>query len=333
MFVPVVNSKNQPLMPTIPSRARRWIRSGRATPFWRKGIFCVRMNEEAGEERQEIVVGVDPGSKREGFTVKSCAHTYINIQTDAIYWVKARLDSKREARLNRRFRNLPYRKRRSNRRTNKRKRILPSIKARYDWKIQIIKNLQSIFCINKIIVEDIIANIKQKGGIFSVLQNSKKYFHDSLKKLGELYLIRGYETYNLRIKHGLNKISDKMSEKFEAHCVDSWVIANSLCEGPLDNKSIVRIVKIQFNRRQLHVFNPIKNGIRKTFGGTITLGLKRGSIIKHKKYGICYIGGAHKNRISLHSLEDGKRFCRSAKVDDCRFIAYNSIRSYVSKNK
>jgi hypothetical protein len=38
--VPVVDREGQPLMPTTPSRARRWIKDGEATPFFKRGIFC-----------------------------------------------------------------------------------------------------------------------------------------------------------------------------------------------------------------------------------------------------------------------------------------------------
>ena len=89
MFVPVVDKENKPLMPTKPSRARKWIKSGKATPFWKKGIFCVRLNTEPKDRQtQKIAVGIDPGSKKEAFTVKSEIHTYLNIQADAVTWVK-----------------------------------------------------------------------------------------------------------------------------------------------------------------------------------------------------------------------------------------------------
>ncbi len=53
-FVPVVNQSNQPLMPTTILRARRWIDSGRATPFYKKGIFCVRLNvAPSNNQKQE----------------------------------------------------------------------------------------------------------------------------------------------------------------------------------------------------------------------------------------------------------------------------------------
>jgi hypothetical protein len=84
MFVSVVDSQQQPLMPTTPARARRWVKSGKATPFWKGGVFCVRLNREpSARVRQPIAVGVDPGSKKEGYSVVSAAHTYLNIQADA----------------------------------------------------------------------------------------------------------------------------------------------------------------------------------------------------------------------------------------------------------
>jgi len=76
-YVPVVDKNGNPLMPTIPSRARRWIKSGKATPFWKGKLFCVRLNiEPSNNQTQPIVLGIDTGSKKEGFTAKSKSHTY-----------------------------------------------------------------------------------------------------------------------------------------------------------------------------------------------------------------------------------------------------------------
>jgi hypothetical protein len=41
MFVPVVDQNQNPLMPTTLSRARRWIKSGKATFFWKRGVLGV----------------------------------------------------------------------------------------------------------------------------------------------------------------------------------------------------------------------------------------------------------------------------------------------------
>jgi hypothetical protein len=89
MFVPVVDSNQRPLMPTTPSRARRWIKSGKATPFWKRGIFCVRLNvEPSNRNTQPIAAGIDSGSKREAITLKSQSHTYLNLLLHAVDWVK-----------------------------------------------------------------------------------------------------------------------------------------------------------------------------------------------------------------------------------------------------
>src|SRR5258708_23100744 len=89
MFVPVVDQNQQPLMPTTPARARRWIKGGKATAFWKGGLFCVRLNvEPSAREIQPVACGIDPGSKKEGLVVASAAHTYLNLQADAVTWVK-----------------------------------------------------------------------------------------------------------------------------------------------------------------------------------------------------------------------------------------------------
>ena len=81
IFVPVVDQEQHPLMPTIPSRARRWIKSRKVTGFWKGGLFCVRLGvEPSARGMQPLAVGVDPGSKQEGIVVASAAHTYTNIK-------------------------------------------------------------------------------------------------------------------------------------------------------------------------------------------------------------------------------------------------------------
>ena len=99
MFVPVVDQDQHPLMPTTAARAKRWIKSGKATAFWKGGIFGVRLNvEPSAREIQPIAVGIDPGSKREGYSVISAAHTYLNIQAEARTGVKAAEEQRREPR-------------------------------------------------------------------------------------------------------------------------------------------------------------------------------------------------------------------------------------------
>ena len=324
MFVPVVDSANKPLMPTAPSRARRWVREGKATYFWKKGVYCVRLNVEPSDRKtQDIAVGIDPGSKREGFTVKSESHTYLNIQANAIDWVKDAVEVRRNMRRARRFRNTPCRKNKLNR---NRYSFAPSTKARWQWKLRLCNWLKKMFPVTCFIVEDIKARTrkgcKKWNNSFSPLEVGKKWFYEEISKLGKLYTRQGYETKELRDSLGLKKSKAKLSDTFDAHCVDSWVLANYVVGGHLkpDNERILKIIPLRFHRRQLHALQPSKGSIRRPYGGTMSLGFKRGSLVNHAKFGLSLIGGFGKTGISLHNIETNDRVCRNAKAFDLKVI-------------
>jgi len=333
MFVPVVDQKNNPLMPTTPSRARRWIKSGKATPFYKKGIFCVRLNVKPSDnKKQDIAVGIDPGSKREAYTVKSESHTYLNILTETPDWVKKSVEVRKQMRKSRRQRKTPCRQPRWNRRSLRKNRIPPSTKARWQFKLNVCNVLQKLFPIEFYVIEDIKARAwrgrKRWNESFSPLEVGKKWFYSEIEKLGQLEKVQGYETKQLRDDLGLEKSSSKLADKFECHNIDSWVLANYMVGGHTkpDSKKLIKLVPIRFYRRQLHVLQPSKGGVRKRRGGTRSLGFKKGSLIKHIKYGLCYIGGTRNYRISLHSLDDGRRISQKARPKDCQFRCYQSTR-------
>lgn len=331
MFVPVVDSQNQPLMPTIPSRARRWIKSGKATPFWATGVWCVRLNVEPSKrETQSIAVGIDPGSKKEAFTVKSEAHTYLNLQADAVTWVKEHVETRRMMRRGRRSRKTPYRKMRSNRQINAVK-LPPSTRARWGWKLRLCRWLARYYPIETFVVEDVQA-VTRKGKSrwnrsFSPLEVGKQWFYAELGKIGQVKTLQGWETKTERDKLGLKKSKQKLSDSFDVHCVDSWVLANWWVGGhtKVDNPTMLYIVPLRFHRRQLHRLQPEKDGIRKPYGGTLSMGLKRGSWVKHRKYGVCYVGGTTGGTISLHSLQTGMRITK-VKPNTVQFLVRSSWR-------
>ena len=332
MFVPVVDANQRPLMPTTPSRARRWIRDGKATPFFNKGIFCVRLNTEAsGRDVQSIAIGIDPGAKKEGYTVKSEAHTFCNLNVDAVTWVNKTVLMRHYMRRDRRTRNTPCRASRKNRRQST---LPPSTLARWGWKLRVAKWLLKMFPVTAFVVEDIRAEIKKgqrRWNIsFSPLGAGKKWFYTELAKLGRLEIKQGWDTKALRDAAGLKKSGKKMAEVFSAHCVDSWVLANWLVGGHIvpDNEQLTLVTPLQFHRRQLHYLQPGKGGVRSRYGGTRSAGFKRGSTVSHSKRGICYVGGIGADgRISLHCIETGKRLCQNAKPEDIKFLAYSSQRT------
>ena len=130
---------------------------------------------------------------------------------------------------------------------------------------------------------------------------------------------------------GLEKTKNKLEDVFSAHNVDSWVLANNVVGGHNlpDNKKMIRVSPLHFSRRKLHYFQPSKNGERNRYGGTKSGKYTKGMLIKHKKYGICYVGGYMKNLgISLHKIPNGTRLCRNGKEKDIKVMCQNSWRMY-----
>lgn len=326
---PVVDSQNRTLMPTSSQRAKRWINSKKATPFFRKGIFCVRLNVEPSQRNyQPICLGINPGSKREAFTVKSQKHTYLNLQFHAVDWVKHAEEASTNARRARRQRKTPYRPQRLNR---KRGGIPPSTKARWQLKIRVAIALSSIFPISQIAIEDIKAktwkSAKRYNSSFSPLEVGKQWAYQELELLAPVIIYQGQDTFETRNSLGLKRSKNKLSVDFSAHAVDSWTLAYLVVGGDSipENTNVVECIPIRLHRRQLHVFNPGKDGYRRPYGGSRSQGLKRGAIVKHSKYGKCYVGGEDlkKSRISLHSFATGKRLTQGAKLCDVKHLAYN----------
>jgi hypothetical protein len=325
LFVPVVDQEQHPLMPTTPSRARRWIKSGKATHFWKGDLFCVRLNVEPSAQKvQPIAVGFDPGSKREGYSVASAAHTYANFQAEARSGVKgAERDSTRMRRA-RRNRHTPCRKPRQNRKHSKAK-IPPSTRARWHWKLRLATWLCKLFPVSCFVVENIKAKTKGKrrwDQSFSPLEVGKQWFYEELGKLAPVLTKQGYQTKDLREQLGLKKTGKKLAEVWEAHCIDAWVLAYSAVGGSTspDNTRLVCISPLTWHHRQLHRFEPERGGKRKPYGGTLSLGIKRGTLVKHPKWGKAYVGGTMEGKLSLHDTQTGKRLTQSAKVAECRPI-------------
>jgi hypothetical protein len=326
MFVPVVDQSQHPLMPTTPARARRWMRDGKATAFWKGGLFCLRLNREpSARESQPIAVGIDPGSKREGYSVLSAAHTYLNIQAEARDGVKEAEAVSTRMRRTRRGRKTPCRQPRQNRKQSKRK-LPPSTRARWQWKLRLATFLCQIFPVRIFVVEDVAARTKKGkrrwNTSFSPLEVGKHWFYEEMRKLAALKLMQGYKTKALREQLGFKKTSKKLAEVWEAHCVDAWCLAFSSVEGNTapDNRQLVGIAPLNWHHRQLRRFQPEKRGKRKSYGGTLSQGIKRGTLVIHPRWGKAYVGGTMDGKLSIHDLGTGKRLTQGARPTDCTVL-------------
>jgi hypothetical protein len=326
-MVPVLDRDKKPLMPCSEKRAKKLMEKGKAKPYWCKGVFCIILQVEPKTRyMQDVVVGIDPGSKFEGLTVKTEAHTLLNVQTEAKTDVSIKIDVRSSLRRSRRSRCTPYRKCRFNRSRNKGY-IPPSTKARWDYKISLVNWFRKMYPVTMVSIEDITARTK-KGAKkwnrnFSPIEVGKNYFRDFiLNNELKLFEFKGYETAEMRKSYNLKKNSNKSKQDFYTHCVDSWCIANEVIGGhtEVDNTKTIFLSPIKIYKRQLHVQKPIKGNIRKNFGSTRSMGIERGTLVKHPKWGFCLVGGNSKNRLSMHRLSDNKRLCQNARKEDLKIL-------------
>src|SRR5258708_1745543 len=135
-FVPVISSTGKALMPTDNKKADKLIERGRAIRGFDRGIFYIKLLDRENGYTQPIAIGIDPGAVKEALTVKSEAHTYLNIQADAVTWVSDAEETSTTMRRGRRSRKTPYRQLRVNRRAGQ-FRLPPSTRARWGWKLRL----------------------------------------------------------------------------------------------------------------------------------------------------------------------------------------------------
>lgn len=336
MRIPVVSHDNQPLMPTTPARARKWIQSGKAIKRWSDcGQFYVQLTTEpSGRDTQEIVIGVDPGKKYSGIGVQSArftlytAHLILPFQA-----VRDRMDNRRLMRRGRRGRRInrkvefPKRAHRQKRFSNRRQgKLPPSIRANRQLELRIVAELCKIYPVCEIRYEYIRADVDKTSGRkraksgkgFSPVMVGQRWMLEQLSKIALVVKVEGYQTAQTRNHLGLVKNkADKSKPEFNTHAVDGCAIAASHfveyrkyhrldMDGAnwfgsviITTSPFFVIRRPPYSRRQLHLMVPAIGGIRRKYGGSITRhGLRKGDLV-HSPKGIGSVSGDTEKQISV----------------------------------
>ena len=319
MRVPVLSPEGQPLMPTKPSRARRWLKNGKARVIHNDlGIFTVQLiSEPSGTNAQPISIGVDPGKFYTGIGVQSpndslwMAHLQLPFKT-----VKVRMEQRRMMRRGRRGRrinrkvpdneraqtledSLPLRYRQARFDNRRSKKVPPSIRANRQLELRVIKELTKIYPLTTAVWEVVVARGDQG---FSPVMVAQYWAIDQLKKLLPVVTQEGWATSNLRQWLGLEKQKTKKGDAVPAtHAVDGIALASSQFvryrqvkgkhgwwEGSVNitPAPFAVIRRPPICRRQLHLMVPSKGGIRRKYGGTTTRhGFRKGDYVKAEMAG------------------------------------------------
>jgi RRXRR protein len=144
--------------------------------------------------------------------------------------------------------------------------------------------------------------------------------------------LEGWQTKALREKYGLQKTKSKNKQSFESHAVDAFVLAASVsgaCQPTCTR--LWYVIPAILHRRQLHRLEAEKGGKRKPYGSTCSLSLKRGTLVRHAKYGLCTVGGfdRQKQTISLNEYRTNKRLTQGAKVEKRRVLTWVAFRAFL----
>ena len=243
------------------------------------------------------------------------------MQADAHNQVGKKVAKRRELRRGRRSRKCPNRKNRMNRLAN-RERIPAGTRARWDWKLRILDWLSKLYPVTHVCVEDIKARTKQYqqrwNQSFSPLEVGKQWFYTEIRKQWQLLTLQGWETKEIRDRLGLKKSSNKLSETFAAHCVDSWCLAyQSIGGNPIpDNTDVFCIAPIPIRRRSLLREQESRGRKRNRYGGTRCLHTVKNALVKHVKHGLLRVSGYQNGKLTLSEISSSKQVVLQAKENE-----------------
>ena len=158
--VPVLDQNGKPISPTRPSRARRWMESGRAIKVWKHGHFAVQLTDVDADNcvTPEISVNTNPGDRTSGMAVMLNTPGG-TAKVVGAYEVKhrgqtitQRMTARRSHRTNRRGR-IRRRPARFNNRTRKPDWLPPSMRSRLANLTTTVRHLRELFPVTELKLE------------------------------------------------------------------------------------------------------------------------------------------------------------------------------------
>ena len=310
----VLSFTGKPLTPCKSSKARKLLFGGVAKVVWNKfGEFGIQMLIQTRENVPKTALGIDNGTKFEGYSLIVRKENQLNVM-----WllpnkktIVSRLKERMQLRRARRWRNC----RRRPARFDNRKRegfIAPSQLMMVQSRLKAIKEFFRCYPISKVAIEDVKFNHRDKrwGKNFSTIEIGKNMIKTFIiEKVGRDNYItfEGFETKQIREKRGLKKSSNKASETFNSHCVDSFSIASELSNA--EPNFNIKIVDDTYRpiRRRLHDSQYSKGGIRDKYSTGSFKGIRKGTICEFGQI----VGGTKTNFWIRNS--DNKRIGRDIK--------------------
>lgn len=145
MYVYVINKNGNPLMPCKPAKAKHLLKAGKAKVI-KRTPFTIKLLWDCEENTQEVVAGMDTGSKTIGCAAIANGKVVYQSEVQIRQDVSKKMEQRRMYRRNRRSRKTRYRKACWQNRASMRKkgRLAPSIKSKVDSHLREKKFVESV---------------------------------------------------------------------------------------------------------------------------------------------------------------------------------------------
>jgi 5-methylcytosine-specific restriction endonuclease McrA len=154
MYVYVINKNGNPLIPCTPAKAKHLLKAGKAKVI-KRNPFTIKLLWDCEENTQEVVAGMDTGSKTIGCAAVANGKVIYQSEVQVRQDVPKKMKRRKMYRRNRRNRKTRYRKPRWQNRASMRKegRLTPSIKSKVDSHLREKKFVESILPVSRWKVE------------------------------------------------------------------------------------------------------------------------------------------------------------------------------------
>lgn len=304
----VVGADGKPLAPTTPAKAKRLLKGEQAEKCWSKfGAFGIRMLVETRTEVPETSLGVDFGTKFEGYAVVCGNENSLAVKLDLPHKkeIVRKLEERRTLRRARRHRKCRRRPLRFSNRSRSSGWLAPSQVVIVSSRLKVIRELLRLYPVSTVGLEDVRFNHAKYrwGANFSTVEIGKTRIREEFASRGlEVFEFAGWQTQELRKKYGYRKTKEKSADRFEAHCTDALALA---CEtGPLQRVEPGRFIVVDDSyrpvRRRLHDTQPAAGGVRAAYSCGTVFGVQKGTLIEAANGKIGRLCGERNGKYRYH---------------------------------
>jgi hypothetical protein len=308
----VLDYQGQPLTPTTPAKARKLLQGGAAVKVWSQfGTFGIRLLVPTRRHTPRTALGIDHGSKFEGYSVVVDRENSLNVKLDLPdkEAILKKVEERRRLRRARRFRNCRRRPARSDNRSRQQF-LAPSQGVLVASRLKVLGAFCRIYPVTVAGVEDVRFHHARHhwGANFSTVEIGKAKIRDFFETHHvNVVEYQGHETRDLRLQYGYRKAPEKSADRFEAHCSDALTLACAVGTGRRIEPGRFLVVDDTYRavRRRLHDTQPARGGIRAAYSRGVVAGLRKGLLMGTPR-GRGRLCGMTRGRFRYHDAQ-GKR--------------------------